>query len=302
MKYGLIDMGSNTIHLCVYEIIGREFKKLFKKKLVAGIAGYIEDGSLSEAGITAACAAMGELQELLYTLNIRDAEVIATASLRNIENSEEAIERITRSTDFPVHILSGEQEARFGYYGMVQECHPREGYVIDIGGGSTEITSFDDKGVLQSASCPLGSLTLFKRCVDGHILPTKKEQEKIRSVIGKQFDSKTLREFDLKGVPIYAVGGTARSVLKLANKYFSFDPDNRELKRAELQVLAEFIAEKGQERIDLILKNSPDRVHTIVPGAMILRTLAGKLLPDRIVICQAGVREGYLWDRMNNNQ
>ncbi|MDD5921560.1 MAG: hypothetical protein PUC44_00025 [Eubacteriales bacterium] len=301
MKYALIDMGSNTIHLCVYEIFGREFKKLFKKKIVAGLAGYVENGILSEAGIQAAKAALKEFQEVLSSLNLPPAEIIATASLRNIENSEEALREITKGLNFPIRILSGEEEAQCGYYGIVHECHPRKGFVVDIGGGSTEISNFNEKGLIDSESFPLGSLTLYKRCIDGHILPTKKEQETMRSVIGKQFDSGALKKFRSEPLPIYAVGGTARAVLKLGNKYFGFDPDNRELKKTELQVLAEFLSDKGQDRIDLILKNSPERIHTIVPGALILRTLAGKLSADRIEICSAGVREGYLWERTHRN-
>ena len=62
MKYALIDMGSNTIRLCVYEVIDSSITKLFQKKVVAGIAGYVENGVLSQNGIQAAIDALKDFK------------------------------------------------------------------------------------------------------------------------------------------------------------------------------------------------------------------------------------------------
>ena len=92
MKYGIIDVGSNTIRLSIYECEDGRIKLLMNKKEMAGLAGYIQDGILSDEGVAAAGRILQEYHALLHNLGISECHVFGTAPLRNIVNTEEAVE------------------------------------------------------------------------------------------------------------------------------------------------------------------------------------------------------------------
>lgn len=133
MKIGIIDIGSNSIRLTVYETRFDEFRILFKEKIMAGLASYVEKGALTEEGIDAACSAILEFRGILDALKITHFKVFATASLRNIKNTEEALAQILEETDSAVEVLSGEEEAYLGYFGVMEELDLKNGVIVDIG-------------------------------------------------------------------------------------------------------------------------------------------------------------------------
>ena len=91
MKQAIIDIGSNSIRLTLYETEGENFHILFREKIMAGLAGYVEDGKLSAEGIECACAGLLTFRSILQTLEIEHISVFATASLRNISKTEQAL-------------------------------------------------------------------------------------------------------------------------------------------------------------------------------------------------------------------
>ena len=115
MKQAIIDIGSNSIRLTLYETEGQSFKILFREKIMAGLAGYVEDGKLSAEGIECACAGLLTFRKILQTLQIENTRIFATASLRNVSNTERALSVIRAATGFSVEVISGEDEALFGY-------------------------------------------------------------------------------------------------------------------------------------------------------------------------------------------
>lgn len=172
MKQAIIDIGSNSIRLTLYETENQSFRILFREKIMAGLAGYVENGKLSAEGIECACAGLLTFRSILQTLEIGRVSVFATASLRNISNTEQALSVIRAATGYPVEVVSGEDEALFGYAGAMRELRPTSGAFLDIGGASTEIVTFDEEKPDDFASFPIGSLSLYRRCVK-KILPGK---------------------------------------------------------------------------------------------------------------------------------
>ena len=163
MKYALINMGSNSIRLTVYDLKKDGFQVLFKEKIMAGLAGYVEHGRLTQDGISCACQSLKEFQNTVELLEIGGLSVFATASLRNISNTAEAVEQILRATGISVEVLTGEEEAA---------CDIAEdgGLFVDIGGASTEMAMFMGQHLQKVVSVPVGSLKLYRDCVK-KILP-----------------------------------------------------------------------------------------------------------------------------------
>ena len=163
MKQAVIDIGSNSMRLSVYETTeAGTFTILFKDKIMAGLAGYVEEGALSPEGITRAILGLRSFRGTLRALNIPQVAVFATASLRNIRNTAQAVAEIQRGTGFAIEVLSGEEEARLGYAGAMEELALSEGLFVDIGGASTEVVRFAHGQLVSAVSCPVGSLKLYR--------------------------------------------------------------------------------------------------------------------------------------------
>jgi exopolyphosphatase/guanosine-5'-triphosphate,3'-diphosphate pyrophosphatase len=301
MTYAIIDIGSNTIRLTVNLVNGTTAQNLFHKKHMAGLAGYVKKGELTEEGISRVCESLLDFQALLSHLNIDETTVFATASLRNISNTVHALSTITRQTGYVVELISGEEEALLGYYGIRQEVSPEDGILLDIGGGSTEITAFQGEQVSQAVSVPAGSLNLYARLVKSpHVVPTKKEILAIQEDLSQTFRP-VLASYP-KSSHFYGIGGSMRAAIKVARRVLDLPPDCRTLTAAQCDTMKHFLTENRREVTSGILRFCPDRIHTLVPGFLIFDTIFRELGGESLTVCQYGVREGYLWDRYMRNE
>lgn len=296
-KQPVIDIGSNSIRLTVYAIKdGEKFRILFREKIMAGLAGYVKGGALSAEGIACACGALLEFRRILELLNIYEAAVFATASLRNVSNTQEALESIEAATGFDIELLSGEEEAQLGYIGAMQELSISGGVFTDIGGASTEVVIFKEGVIQKSDSFSVGSLNLYRNCVK-KILPGGASRARIEAMLKKEIDEKT--EFDQgKYSPMIGVGGTSRAVLKLAKKFFDFPENSNRITAKQLDLLFSMLCRGDRKAVDLILWTGAERIHTLVPGIMILRHLLKHFESDELIVSKYGLREGYLCQKI----
>ena len=296
MKYALIDMGSNSIRLTVYDLDKSGFKVLFKEKIMAGLAGYVEHGRLTQDGIDCACRSLREFQTTLELLHIGHLAVFATASLRNISNTSQAVEQIRQETGVEVEVLSGEAEAECGFYGAVCDTELAEGLFGDIGGASTELALLTGGQLQKAGSVPVGSLKLYRDCVK-NILPGKGSQQRIADAIRAAFAGD-----ELKDIPamdhLVCVGGTARAALRLSKSLFGLPESSRSFTSEQLEQLTELLCKADKDAADLILRYEPERIHTLIPGLMLLRYLVERYRVSDIAVSRYGVREGYLRRRI----
>ncbi len=297
MKHAIIDIGSNSMRLSLYEVNEGNFKVLFREKYMAGLAGYVDkDGNLSLDGIECAINGLLEFKAALESLNIADVSVFATASLRNINNTAEAVRLIHAASGYEIEVISGEEEALLGYSGAMQELSITDGAFMDVGGASTEIVTFDAGEPIHFASFEVGSLKLYQEYVK-KILPGEGALKKMCKAITGGIEKKDVMPFDERR-QLVCVGGSARAVLKLGKKYYHLPDDTNTLSSKQLNDLATLLYSGEKEATDLILKLTSDRVHTIVPGIMILQHVMNLFKAEEIIISKYGVREGYLWQKI----
>ena len=295
MKQAVIDIGSNSIRLTLYETEGQSFHILFREKIMAGLAGYVEEGKLSAEGIECACKGLLTFRSILQTLEIARISVFATASLRNISNTEQALAIIRAATGYSVEVISGEEEALFGYAGAMKELRLSSGAFLDIGGASTEIVTFEESLPVDFASFSIGSLSLYRRCVK-KILPGEGSLRHLRQEISRTID---VSEGALAPRPlIVGVGGTARAALKLARHYYKMSDDCRSMTAEQLDGLCRFLCGGKKAASDLILRLEAERIHTLVPGLLILQHVFHLFGAQQLIISSYGVREGYLSQRI----
>ena len=161
--YGIVDIGSNSMELRIYEI-----KKSGKPKSVFSLseksvtAIYVENNTLSEKGIDEFVSIMKDFNVVMDLLKVKTKYAFATASLRKIDNSAEVIAAVKKKVGLDIHLLSGEKEAMTSFNAVKDsELTTDQGIVIDLGGGSCEVIDFVNKTVITSESMPIGSNSIY---------------------------------------------------------------------------------------------------------------------------------------------
>ena len=292
--YGVIDIGSNTIRMMVYRVEDGIIHPVLNKKYATGLVGYITGkGRMSKEGIRKTAEILRELKVVSEQIRLQAVFPFATASLRNITNTAEVLQAIQTETGFVVRVLSGQEEATFDYYGVIQSATPASGLLADVGGGSTELVQFRDREVICTDSIPIGSLTLFHRFVDG-ILPSRSELRKMEAEVSSQLNKGVRAKGPQKIGQLCAVGGAARAALKLYNDLTGARRDNTCCDVGFYDDYLAQITSESKKLTNRILKIAPDRIHTLTPGIAVLRTVARTFGIQSVVTSPYGVREGYL--------
>ena len=278
MICGIVDLGSNTIRLSIYHWEGQDFRLLLNKKTMAGLAGYVQGGVLSDSGILVACRTLSSYRALLDNFQVSKMHVFATASLRNISNTGEAVETIRDVTGIPVEVLSGDAEAALSFKGAVLPGGVSTGLLADIGGGSFELVSYEDMSITSACSLPVGSLSLYTRFVNG-LFPTSEERKAMRAYVEEQLETgkDVILEIEIQGA------------LKVKEKFpetlllFVTPPTAKELKHrlvgrgTETMDVIEFRMNRakeeaeGMDKYDYLIVNDVlaecvEEVHRIIQG------------------------------------
>lgn len=300
MIYSLVDLGSNTVRLSVYQCDGATLKVLFSRKVNLGLAGYVQEGILSQEGIQRAIAVLNNFKSTLDNLNLGVATVFATASLRNIKNSQEAQEMTRKATGITVDVISGEEEARYSFIGTRLERPTEDGLVVDIGGGSAEITLSKMNEIVEAISIPIGSLNQIPKSEmpgRNRLLMSKSEHGRIKDLV-----QKTLNQYPglkSKKFPIMVgVGGTIRAAGRLNQEMYHLSMEERVIQVDHVREMNRTLIEDEAAGLDLLLKVAPDRVRTQLYGMTILQVIAKHFSCEEVFVSRFGVREGYLVEKM----
>ena len=269
-RYGIIDVGLNTIRLCVYDVSERKGDKLphlstlLNHKIMAGLASYVVDGAMSDQGIAKAVHVIrGDLRNAAY-FRCKEVRILATACLRNCTNSKDAVAHIEDGIDAKIDLLPGEMEAHLGK----EKC---------------------------GMSLPQGSLSSFSQYVHG-LVPSPHEMESITLAFRENLNRRPMRDYAAK--ELYGIGGSVRSAMKVYGDLFN---DGERLGYIELVHLDQMLnayRNDGAAFAHGSLHTVPDRVHTFIPGCLLLREIFAVTGARRMTVAKKGLREGYLLERV----
>ncbi len=295
--YAIIDVGSNTIRLSIYTFENNAAKLLLNKKTMAGLVSYIENGAMSPKGIQKACKVLNSYKNICENFTINHIAVFATASLRNITNTDEAVREITKATGLAIDVVSGKEEATLDFIGATHDLDTsHDGLLVDIGGGSTELVSFEKGQILQAVSLPIGSLSLYNKYVE-KLLPKAKERRAIRQAVILEL-AKIADLIPQKYALLCGVGGTLRAAAKLNNDLYEIYPPSKKLPADHIKTLLDLLDGRDAATLQRILKVTPDRIHTIIPGLIILNAIIDYFGSETIFATNCGIREGYLYHKV----
>jgi exopolyphosphatase/guanosine-5'-triphosphate,3'-diphosphate pyrophosphatase len=294
MLYGIIDIGSNTVRLAIYEIEGQNLTLLTKRKHTAGLAAHIRDNMMEREGIDKTVGILKEYRSFLDLMRIDAVVCFATAALRNIANSRDVLREIEARSGLSVRLISGEEEASYAFVGLIHETSEQDGLIMDVGGASTELIFFKSREIVFKTSLPIGSLNTYCGFVK-NLLPTEGECVAIERAVDI-----ALREVDLPAVPvgrICGVGGTFKGALALYNAFFDRDEGNRTMLISSVEKMCRhFRSDGGYSQRDavVLLKSVQERLHTLFPGLAVALSVIRRFGSESIVYVDSGVREGYI--------
>lgn len=292
--FGVIDIGSNTIRLSLYKVLDKVVEPMMNKKRVVGLASYIDDNNnMTQKGIEKAVSVLNEYNKIIQAIEAKKIFVFATASLRNIDNTDEVLKIIEEQTGMSVNVLSGKEEGYYDFVGATQKTDITEGIILDIGGGSTELTFVKNKEIGQVVSIPIGSLNTYRKYVK-NLIPTKNEEKKIKQCIVAELEKINVSKEDFKDVSVYGIGGSIRGAVKLNKDFFEMDDNNQKLERKNIKKMIDIFEEKPKIAVSEILEVVPDRIHTLSTGMIILKTIMKFYGCKTVELCKWGIREGYL--------
>lgn len=316
---GIIDLGSNSVRLVVYDVKGRAkqaqgkaagerdeqgiqdggkklFRSLLDKKKVIGLAAYVVKGKLTDEGIDKAIDTMQDLIAAARNVGCDSLHVFATAVIRNCKNSKQAAKKISKAIGLDIDILSAVDEAHLGFVGATYNNPIEHGTLIDIGGGSTELTCIRDFRDTHDLSIPQGSVSSYAEFVS-LILPQPHEETAILDAFEENL-AKIDGLDDFRADRLYGIGGSVRAIDKLYAVAFSDDNRLKTLETYQVEALLSLLRENPSTYAHAATKAVPERMHSVTPGIIIASTLLKRLGAKSLTVCKYGVREGYLLERV----
>lgn len=290
----VVDIGSNSIRLVVYEGLSRAPTVLFNEKVLCGLGkGLASSGRMDDEGVTRALGALRRFGALSRQARATAMYVLATAAAREAANGPEFIRRAEEILDHKVIVLTGEEEALYSAYGIVSGFHDPDGIAGDLGGGSLELIDIRGRELGKGITLPLGGLRLSET-VGGSL-------SKARAFARKQIKGAKLLEKGA-GRTFYAVGGTWRNIAKLhmeLRKYPLHMMQGYELPYGEIVSFLEEVISGANSRDPAWSSISKSRRSLLPFGAIAMQEVLEAMRPARVSFSAQGVREGYLFSLLS---
>ena len=301
MKVAVIDIGSNTIRLAIYLRTANGFKRIFSEKEMVGLVGYITDRTMSADGIELLITILEGFQQRAQIIQVDTIQCLATASLRGLENTAVIIKEVKDRLELSIQVLSGEEEAFLGFLGSQDLLDDQPGIMVDLGGGSTELVSIENRKICNSTSLPFGVLLLHNRFVR-YILPTAEENQKIQEYLRQQLAQ--LPWLQSGKLTLYANGGTGRAIGDL-HQYCHHRRHGEalhgyRLPAGELEEIIAWLQTYDEAAIKALIKVVPERLHLIFPGLLVFATIMKVAKVDEICVSRNGLREGFMRQWVNS--
>jgi exopolyphosphatase / guanosine-5'-triphosphate,3'-diphosphate pyrophosphatase len=292
---GVIDIGSNSVRLVVYEGLTRSPTPLFNEKILCGLGKSIASrGRLGTEAKERALQALSRFKTIAGILNVRDVRVLATAAVREATDGPEFIALAEQACGVKLTVLTGQQEAEYAAAGILMGFADPDGLAGDLGGGSLELIDIKKRTLAGAMTLPLGGLRLMD--VSGG------ERDKAERIV-----EDTLKRAELlargRGRPFYAVGGTWRAIARLHMAETNYPlrvTHGYRIKTSDAVDLCGKLA-KGKKLATIkSVEDASGPRHKVIPfGAMVLEGLLKRIQPSELIISVFGIREGLLYQLLD---
>jgi exopolyphosphatase/guanosine-5'-triphosphate,3'-diphosphate pyrophosphatase len=295
---GVVDIGSNSVRLVVYEGAVRSPTPIFNEKILCGLGRQVgSTGHLGSESVERALVALSRFKAIARILGVKNIWAIATAACRDAADGPEFIARGERALGTRIQILSGQREAELAANGILMGFRSPDGFAGDLGGGSLEIIEVGGEALRQSVTLPLGGLRLIDAAGD--------RIDDAIDIADKQIARVAWLERG-RNRPFYAVGGTWRAIARLHMEQSDYPlrvmhgytmPTEEAMDFCEaIRKTKKLASMPGFEEI------SRPRREVLPYGALVLERLLEKLQPGAVHFSVFGIREGLLYSLLSEGE
>lgn len=290
----VVDIGSNSVRLVVYEGATRSPAPLFNEKVLCGLGRTIATtGQLSPKGVELALRALRRFRSLCDQMDCERVEVIATAAAREAENGPGFIAEARDAMGAPITVLTGQREAELAALGVAAGLQHVDGFAGDLGGGSLELIDIKDGGLAGGLTLPLGSLRLMDQS-GGNLAKAAK-------IVDAELDKiDTLK--DGKGRTFYPVGGTWRALARLHMAQTNYPLRVMHGYRMSTEAALKFaktLDKLSPGSLAGLQDISSARRETVPYGAIVLERLLARVKPSDVLVSAFGIREGLVYGMLS---
>jgi exopolyphosphatase/guanosine-5'-triphosphate,3'-diphosphate pyrophosphatase len=290
----IVDIGSNSIRLVVYDGVARTPVAIFNEKAVCALGqGLGASGRLNPEGRAQAIVTLSRFVRLAHAMQVQVLDILATAAVRDASDGAEFVAEVESRCGVPVTILAGEEEARLAAMGVLCSTPDADGTVADLGGGSLELVALD-RGSFAGpyATMPLGILRLTEA--------SGGDREKASQLIDAQFHGIDWLGWG-HGRPLYVVGGAWRALARLCIAQTGHPLhvlDNYCLDRFEAFRLIDLISRQSRKSMEKIPGLSKKRLPHLPMAALLLEKVLDQIQPSKLIFSVYGMREGQFFKHL----
>ncbi len=293
-RRAVIDIGSNSVRLVIYEGPARVPLPICNEKALCGLGrGMSKNAQLNERAVKDALETLTRFRHIIEAYGTPPTKVIATAAVREASDGHDFVKAVEK-LGFEVQILTGEQEAMMAGLGVLSFKPEADGLVGDMGGGSLELTQVKNGKIGKTSSLPIGPFHLMEA--------SKGNFKKVGPIIDEALDG--VKWLDPQNFQkLYAVGGAWRAIIGT----------HMNLKKYPLRVLHHYCLDGGEamELCSLIKRQSRTsleefpgiqrrRIDTLPYAALVMEKVLARLKMQEVIVSAGGVREGVLFEGLSD--
>ncbi len=295
-RVGVIDVGSNSVRMVVFDGAARAPAYFYNEKVMCGLgAGLSTSGKLNPEGRVRAAAAIARFVKLAHGMKVTPLIAVATAAMREATDGPAFCDEIEADTGLKLWVIDGAEEARLSAQGVLLGWPGADGIMCDIGGSSMEIAEIADGEVCRRATSALGPLKLAdvkggKKGLKAHIKAELASLVDAVPVTGKR---------------LYLVGGSWRALARLdmlRQGYPLAVLHEYEMKPKAIRATMDWVEKQDLEELRQQTGIGQARFSLIPMAMTVLRPLLATFKPSSVAVSSFGIREGLLYEEMSQGQ
>ena len=297
--YGIVNFGTNSLGLKIYDVHNGVITNNLALAETSVISTYTQDNRLTQEGIEKLISQLESYREIMQSNGVTNEYIFATASLRDIDNGDEVVTAVKDRLGFCIDIISDKKEAEFGFKAVQEmDLTTDNGLLIDLGGGSCEITYFTNKTPKTEDTLEFGSNAAYKQYVSG-TFPNGTERLEIQNRVLNE-----LKKLAIKNtVPyddLFGLGGTVYTIRLMLISLGFIDEDEMIIPVSKIDELLDDIKNDTEENRQKIIDVAPNRLYNLIPGIIILKTILEYYDVKYMHFCNGQIDDGALYELLEN--